>query len=95
MPASSFFLLSLSRSFFLSLSLPPLLFPPSPLPSSSRQNPEMCRHLADSVERTMEHAIVKEEKIPLEQVTNLEEVCQGTIDRGWIWVCPGRAGNGF
>ena len=37
----------------------------------------MCQLLADNVERTMEHAIVNEEKIPLEQVTNLQEVCQG------------------
>ena len=43
------------------------------------QNPEMCQLLADNVERTMEHAIVNEEKIPLEQVTNLQKVCQGDM----------------
>ena len=50
--------------------------PPSSLPAAP-QNPEMCQLLADSVERTLEHAIVNEEKIPLDQVTNLQEVCQG------------------
>ena len=37
----------------------------------------MCQLLTDNVGRTMEHAIVKEEKIPLEQVINLDQVCQG------------------
>lgn len=40
--------------------------------------------LSDNVERTMEHAIVNEEKIPLELVTNLQEVCQGTDGYGWL-----------
>ena len=39
---------------------------PSNCPSS--QNPEMCQHLADNVQRTMQHAIEVEEKIPLDQV---------------------------
>ena len=46
-------------------------------PTPHLQNPDMCQLLADNVERTMTHAIVNEEKIPLEEVTNLHEVCQG------------------
>ena len=41
----------------------------------------MCQLLADNVKRTMSHAIEKEEKIPLDQVTNLDEVCQQIQDK--------------
>ena len=41
----------------------------------------MCQHLADNVKRTMTHAIVKEEKIPLDHVTNLEEVCADITEK--------------
>lgn len=39
------------------------------------QDQEKCQELADNVRRTMAHAIEKEEKIPLDHVTNLDEVC--------------------
>lgn len=45
------------------------------------QNPEMCNHLAENVRRTMEHAVTKEEKIPLEDVTNLDEVCEDIVGK--------------
>ena len=35
----------------------------------------MLKQLADNVERTLQHTIEKEEKVPLEQVTNFREVC--------------------
>jgi len=34
----------------------------------------MCEYLSENVRRTMVHAIEKEEKVPLEHVTNLDEV---------------------
>lgn len=41
----------------------------------------MCQLLADNVHRTMCHAIEKEEKIPLDQVTNLEEVTKDILEK--------------
>ena len=41
----------------------------------------MCNHLSENVRRTLEHAIVKEEKIPLEEVTNLDEVCTEIVGK--------------
>ena len=35
----------------------------------------MVQQLMDNVEHTMKHALEVEEKIPLEQVTDFEEVC--------------------
>lgn len=40
-----------------------------------RQNPAAFDFLLQRVDRTMRHAIEEEEKIPLEQVTNFNEVC--------------------
>lgn len=42
-----------------------------------QQNPAAFDFLLQRVERTMRHAIEEEEKIPLEQVTNFNEVCGG------------------
>lgn len=42
-----------------------------------QQNPAAFDFLLQRVERTMHHAIEEEEKIPLEQVTNFNEVCGG------------------
>eukprot|EP00731_Ephydatia_muelleri_P013540 Em0007g850a len=47
----------------------------SDLPLRFRMSPEMLKQLADNVERTLQHTIEKEEKVPLEQVTNFREVC--------------------
>jgi len=41
----------------------------------------MCEYLSSNVRRTMEHAIVKEEKIPLEYVTNLDQVVNDIQDK--------------
>lgn len=42
-----------------------------------QQNPAAFDFLLQRVERTMRHAIEEEEKIPLEQVINFNEVCGG------------------
>ncbi|XP_022098482.1 DNA polymerase epsilon catalytic subunit A-like [Acanthaster planci] len=47
----------------------------SDLPCRFRMVPEAFQTLMESVERTMRHAIEEEEKIPLETVTNFDEVC--------------------
>ena len=41
----------------------------------SMQVSSACQQLMDDVESTMRHAIVEEEGIPMETVTNFEEVC--------------------
>ncbi len=41
----------------------------------------MCEYLSENVRRTMVHAIEKEEKIPLEYVTNLDEVVADIQDK--------------
>ncbi len=45
------------------------------------QDTEMCQILADDVRRTMVYTIEKEEKIPSEQVTNLDQVCEDITKR--------------
>ncbi|XP_033110052.1 DNA polymerase epsilon catalytic subunit A-like isoform X2 [Anneissia japonica] len=45
------------------------------LPCRFRMVPEAFQNLMNSVERTMKHAIEVEEKVPLETVTNFEEIC--------------------
>ncbi|XP_065196318.1 DNA polymerase epsilon catalytic subunit A-like [Sycon ciliatum] len=47
----------------------------SDIPCRFRMVPDAFQMLMDSVEHTMKHAIVKEEKIPLEEVTNFDQVC--------------------
>lgn len=41
----------------------------------------MCQYLADNVRRTICHAIEKEEEIPLDQVTNLDEVTEDIVEK--------------
>ncbi len=41
----------------------------------------MCQHLADNVRRTMTHALEVEEKVPLDQVTNFDKVCEEIISK--------------
>ncbi|XP_071480194.1 DNA polymerase epsilon catalytic subunit A-like [Diadema antillarum] len=48
----------------------------SDLPCRFRMVPEAFQGLIDDVERTMKHAIEVEEKIPINTVTNFEEVCE-------------------
>ncbi|KAM9360448.1 DNA polymerase epsilon catalytic subunit A [Symphorus nematophorus] len=47
----------------------------SDIPCRFKMNPAAFDFLLQRVERTMRHAIEEEEKIPLEQVTNFNEVC--------------------
>uniref|UniRef100_A0A3B3CYW5 DNA polymerase epsilon catalytic subunit n=1 Tax=Oryzias melastigma TaxID=30732 RepID=A0A3B3CYW5_ORYME len=47
----------------------------SDIPCRFKMNPAAFDFLLKRVERTMRHAIEEEEKIPLEQVTNFNEVC--------------------
>ncbi|CAB4027313.1 DNA polymerase epsilon catalytic subunit A, partial [Paramuricea clavata] len=42
----------------------------------SYQAPPACQQLMDDVESTIRHAIVEEEGVPIETVTNFEEVCE-------------------
>ncbi|UYV81656.1 POLE [Cordylochernes scorpioides] len=46
------------------------------IPCRFRLVPDVCETLAEEVERTMTHAIIEEEKIPMEEVTNFQEVCE-------------------
>lgn len=50
-----------------------------------RQVPAAFQMLMDTVEHTMTHAIVKEEKIPLEEVTNFDEVSSRVQNTMTIW----------
>ncbi|XP_018524002.1 DNA polymerase epsilon catalytic subunit A [Lates calcarifer] len=47
----------------------------SDIPCRFKMNPAAFDFLLQRVERTMRHAVEEEEKIPLEQVTNFNEVC--------------------
>ncbi|XP_019487455.1 PREDICTED: DNA polymerase epsilon catalytic subunit A [Hipposideros armiger] len=47
----------------------------SDIPCRFRMNPSAFDFLLQRVEKTMRHAIEEEEKVPMEQVTNFEEVC--------------------
>lgn len=47
----------------------------SDIPCRFKMNPAAFDFLIQRVERTLRHAIEEEEKIPLEQVTNFNEVC--------------------
>ncbi|XP_057689041.1 DNA polymerase epsilon catalytic subunit A-like isoform X1 [Corythoichthys intestinalis] len=48
----------------------------SDIPCRFKMNPAAFDFLHQRVEQTMRHAIEEEEKIPLEQVTNFNEVCE-------------------
>ena len=48
--------------------------------------PDAFQKLIDNVESTMRHAIVEEEHIPMETVTNFDEVGH-MCDRGRFWCC--------
>ncbi|MEJ1281892.1 polymerase (DNA directed) epsilon [Cricetulus griseus] len=47
----------------------------SDIPCRFRMNPAAFDFLLQRVEKTMRHAIEEEEKVPVEQVTNFQEVC--------------------
>uniref|UniRef100_A0A8C5NU58 DNA polymerase epsilon catalytic subunit n=1 Tax=Jaculus jaculus TaxID=51337 RepID=A0A8C5NU58_JACJA len=47
----------------------------SDIPCRFRMNPAAFDFLLQRVERTMHHAIEEEEKVPMEQATNFQEVC--------------------
>ncbi|KAA0716868.1 DNA polymerase epsilon catalytic subunit A [Triplophysa tibetana] len=48
----------------------------SDIPCRFKMNPGAFDFLLQRVERTLRHAIEEEEKVPLEQVTNFNEVCE-------------------
>ncbi|KAM8886760.1 DNA polymerase epsilon catalytic subunit A [Spinachia spinachia] len=48
----------------------------SDIPCRFKMNPAAFDFLLQKVEKTMRHAIEEEEKIPLDQVTNFNEVCE-------------------
>ncbi|XP_028851833.1 DNA polymerase epsilon catalytic subunit A isoform X2 [Denticeps clupeoides] len=48
----------------------------SDIPCRFKMNPAAFDFLLQRVERTLRHAIEEEEKIPLEQITNFNEVCE-------------------
>ncbi|KAG1689536.1 DNA polymerase epsilon catalytic subunit A [Nymphon striatum] len=51
------------------------------IPCRFRMVPGAFQTLIDSVHRTMKHSIEVEENIPLDQVTNFEEVCEEIIEK--------------
>ena len=51
------------------------------IPCRFRMVPEAFQNLHDDVERCMKRAIEVEEKIPLDQVTNFEEICDGIKEK--------------
>ena len=53
----------------------------SNIPCRFRMVPEAFQNLIDKVPKTLEHAIVTEEKIPLDTVTNFDEICQDVIEK--------------
>lgn len=58
------------------------------------QVPDAFDTLINAVERTMKHAIEVEEKVPIEQVTNFDEVCADIKERlGELKCCPNRLEN--
>ncbi|KAK3581719.1 hypothetical protein CHS0354_015350 [Potamilus streckersoni] len=64
------------------------------IPCRFRMVPEAFQNLIDKVSRTMKHAIEEEEKIPLDDVTNLDEVCSDIIERlSMLRDCPNRLEN--
>ncbi|XP_069115944.1 LOW QUALITY PROTEIN: DNA polymerase epsilon catalytic subunit A-like [Argopecten irradians] len=64
------------------------------LPCRFRMVPEAFQNLIDKVHKTMKHAIEEEEKIPMDTVTNLDEVCTDIIERlAMLRDCPNRLEN--
>ena len=56
--------------------------------------PEAFQFLIDRVEKTMKHAIEEEEKIPMDMVTNFDEVCQDVVEKlSMLRDCPNRLEN--
>jgi DNA polymerase epsilon subunit 1 len=53
----------------------------SDIPSRFKLSVDMLQSLADGVKRTMGHALEIEEKVPLEDVTNFDEVCDQIIEK--------------
>ncbi|KAJ8316130.1 hypothetical protein KUTeg_006144 [Tegillarca granosa] len=64
------------------------------IPCRFRMVPEAFQNLIDKVEKTMKHAIEEEEKIPIDTVTNFDEVCADIIERlSMLRDCPNRLEN--
>ncbi|XP_022256094.1 DNA polymerase epsilon catalytic subunit A-like, partial [Limulus polyphemus] len=63
----------------------------SDLPCRFRLVPEAFQKLISKVQKTMGHAIEEEESIPLDQVTNFEEVCKDVVEKlSALRDCPSR-----
>ncbi|KAL9963852.1 hypothetical protein ACROYT_G027403 [Oculina patagonica] len=66
----------------------------SDIPCRFRLVPDAFQKLIDNVESTMRHAIVEEENIPMETVTNFDEVCDEIKDKlGSLRDTPARLEN--
>lgn len=66
----------------------------SDIPCRFRLVPDAFQKLIDNVESTMRHAIVEEEHIPMETVTNFDEVCAEIKDKlGSLRDTPARLEN--
>ncbi|XP_052805264.1 DNA polymerase epsilon catalytic subunit A-like [Mya arenaria] len=64
------------------------------IPCRFRMVPEAFQNLIDKVEGTMRFSIEVEEKIPMDQVTNFNEVCTDIIERlSMLRDCPNRLEN--
>ncbi|XP_013399576.1 DNA polymerase epsilon catalytic subunit A [Lingula anatina] len=64
------------------------------IPCRFRMVPEAFQGLIDKVEKTMKHAIEEEEGIPLDTVTNFDEVCAEIIEKlSRLRDCPNRLEN--
>ncbi|CAC5377738.1 POLE [Mytilus coruscus] len=64
------------------------------IPCRFRMVPEAFQNLIDKVENTMKHAIEVEENIPMEYVTNFDEVCADIVERlSMLRDCPNRLEN--
>ncbi|XP_053408498.1 DNA polymerase epsilon catalytic subunit A-like [Mercenaria mercenaria] len=64
------------------------------IPCRFRMVPEAFQNLIDKVEGTMKFSIEVEEKIPMDQVSNFNEVCTDIIERlSMLRDCPNRLEN--
>ncbi|XP_076350234.1 DNA polymerase epsilon catalytic subunit 1 isoform X2 [Tachypleus tridentatus] len=63
----------------------------SDLPCRFRLVPDAIQKLINQVPKTMKHAVEEEESIPLDQVTNFEEVCNDIVEKlSALRDCPSR-----
>ena len=64
------------------------------IPCRFRMNPDACQTLIENVERTVAHAVTVEQGIPMDQVSNFQEVCDAIISKlSQLRDCPNRLEN--